>query len=112
MAVQRAGAAQTDLPRRHQADPQELPQPGSSIFYKSTPFESRWIVILFEKYRLCVCVLQVIILDPIEESTTELLGVAEMFYANNIPLRFVLVITDILDCKPNQGTRPGYFSGF
>ncbi|KAL3049428.1 hypothetical protein OYC64_008810 [Pagothenia borchgrevinki] len=33
----------------------------------------------------------VIILDPIEESTTELLGVAEMFYANNIPLRIGLV---------------------
>lgn len=28
-------------------------------------------------------------MDPTQESTTELLSVAEMFYANNIPLRFV-----------------------
>lgn len=36
-----------------------------------------------------VFVLQVIIMDPTQESTAELLSVAEMFYANNIPLRFV-----------------------
>lgn len=35
------------------------------------------------------CVLQVIIMDPTQEYTAELLSVAEMFYANNIPLRFV-----------------------
>ncbi|KAG7229211.1 hypothetical protein INR49_013154 [Caranx melampygus] len=33
----------------------------------------------------------VIILDPTQENAAELLGVAEMFYANNIPLRIGLV---------------------
>uniref|UniRef100_A0AAX7SCQ7 UDP-glucose ceramide glucosyltransferase-like 1 n=1 Tax=Astatotilapia calliptera TaxID=8154 RepID=A0AAX7SCQ7_ASTCA len=32
----------------------------------------------------------VIILDPTQENTVELLSVAEMFYANNIPLRLVI----------------------
>lgn len=32
-----------------------------------------------------------IILDPTQDYAAELLSVAEMFYANNIPLRFVLV---------------------
>ncbi len=42
---------------------------------------------------VCVClfVLQVIILDPTQENAAELLSVAEMFYANNIPLRLVFV---------------------
>lgn len=40
---------------------------------------------------VCLCVLQVIILDPTQEYAAELLSVAEMFYANNIPLRFVFV---------------------
>lgn len=35
--------------------------------------------------------LQVIILDPTQENTVELLSVAEMFYANNIPLRLVFL---------------------
>lgn len=35
--------------------------------------------------------LQVIILDPTQENAAELLSVAEMFYANNIPLRLVFV---------------------
>lgn len=34
---------------------------------------------------------QVIILDPTQEYAAGLLSVAEMFYANNIPLRFVFV---------------------
>lgn len=38
---------------------------------------------------LAVCVSQVIILDPTQENSAELLSVAEMFYANNIPLRSV-----------------------
>lgn len=49
---------------------------------------------LCEKYQhvcVCLCVLQVIILDPTQEYAAELLSVAEMFYANNIPLRFVFV---------------------
>ncbi|XP_034050699.1 UDP-glucose:glycoprotein glucosyltransferase 1 [Thalassophryne amazonica] len=33
----------------------------------------------------------VIILDPVQESSSELLSVAEMFYSNNIPLRIGLV---------------------
>ncbi|XP_023275030.1 UDP-glucose:glycoprotein glucosyltransferase 1-like, partial [Seriola lalandi dorsalis] len=33
----------------------------------------------------------VIILDPTQENAAELLSVAEMFYANNIPLRLVFV---------------------
>lgn len=41
--------------------------------------------------RVFVCVLQVIIIDPVQEYAAELLSVAEMFYANNIPLRFVFV---------------------
>lgn len=41
-----------------------------------------------EKYHR---VLQVIILDPTQEHAAELLSVAEMFYANNIPLRLVFV---------------------
>ncbi|XP_028995907.1 UDP-glucose:glycoprotein glucosyltransferase 1 isoform X2 [Betta splendens] len=38
----------------------------------------------------------VIILDPAQENAAELLSVAEMFYANNIPLRigFVFVVSD------------------
>uniref|UniRef100_A0A672IV37 UDP-glucose ceramide glucosyltransferase-like 1 n=1 Tax=Salarias fasciatus TaxID=181472 RepID=A0A672IV37_SALFA len=38
----------------------------------------------------------VIILDPTQEHAAELLGVAEMFYTNNIPLRigFVFVVSD------------------
>lgn len=32
------------------------------------------------------------ILDPTHESTAELLSVAEMFYTNNIPLRYVVQI--------------------
>lgn len=44
-----------------------------------------------EKYQR-VCVLQVIILDPTQENAAELLSVAEMFYANNIPLRLVFVV--------------------
>lgn len=40
---------------------------------------------------MCVFVLQVIILDPTQENASELLSVAEMFYANNIPLRLVFV---------------------
>lgn len=45
------------------------------------------------KIPMCVflCALQVIILDPTQENAAELLGVAEMFYANNIPLRLVFV---------------------
>lgn len=39
-----------------------------------------------------VCVLQVIILDPTQENAAELLSVAEMFYANNIPLRLVFFV--------------------
>lgn len=30
-------------------------------------------------------------MDPTHESTAELLSVAEMFYANNIPLRYIVV---------------------
>lgn len=33
--------------------------------------------------------LQVIMLDPTQENTAELLSVAEMFYDNSIPLRLV-----------------------
>lgn len=40
--------------------------------------------------------LQVIILDPRQENAVELLSVAEMFYANNIPLRFVSAMWDVL----------------
>lgn len=36
MAVQRAGAAQAHLPRGHQADPEKLPQSGSSVLQFST----------------------------------------------------------------------------
>uniref|UniRef100_A0A8C9Y082 UDP-glucose ceramide glucosyltransferase-like 1 n=1 Tax=Sander lucioperca TaxID=283035 RepID=A0A8C9Y082_SANLU len=39
----------------------------------------------------------VIILEPTQENAAELLSVAEMFYANNIPLRFVGVIRDVVD---------------
>lgn len=35
-------------------------------------------------------------LDPTQDYTAELLSVAEMFYANNIPLRFVLVTREDL----------------
>ena len=36
-----------------------------------------------------LCVFQVIVLDPTQENAAELLNVAEMFYTNNIPLRYV-----------------------
>lgn len=84
MAVQCAGAAQAHLPRRHQADPQKLPQSGASVLQFSTlPQTNR-----SGEYPTCPCVLQVIILDPVQDYAAELLSVAEMFYANNIPLRF------------------------
>ena len=94
MALQRAGAAQANFPWSHQADPQELPQSGWSIILdQSSPlnpngFESKCV-----KIPTCgsLCVLQVIILDPTQENAAELLSVAEMFYANNIPLRLVFV---------------------
>ena len=54
-----------------------------------------------------VFVLQVIILDPTQENSAELLSVAEMFYTNNIPLRLVFVSSGI---KNHQETRRGYFS--
>ncbi|XP_047673638.1 UDP-glucose:glycoprotein glucosyltransferase 1 isoform X1 [Tachysurus fulvidraco] len=46
----------------------------------------------------------VIILDPTQESTAELLSVAEMFYANNIPLRLglVFVVNDADDVDGMQ----------
>uniref|UniRef100_A0A8C2WW12 UDP-glucose ceramide glucosyltransferase-like 1 n=1 Tax=Cyclopterus lumpus TaxID=8103 RepID=A0A8C2WW12_CYCLU len=39
----------------------------------------------------------VVILDPTQENAVELLSVAEMFYANNIPLRLVGVIRDVVN---------------
>lgn len=83
MAVQRAGAAQAHLPRRHQADPEKLPQSGSSVLQLAT-FPS---ATQLGSANTCLWVLQVIILDPVQEYAAELLSVAEMFYANNIPLR-------------------------
>lgn len=85
MAVQRAGAAQAHLPRGHQADPEKLPQSGWSVLQFSTPPRPKRSL---ESTNTCLCVLQVIILDPVQEYAAELLSVAEMFYTNNIPLRF------------------------
>lgn len=93
MAVQRAGAAQAHLPRGHQADPEKLPQSGWSVLQFSTPLRPKR---KSGKYQhMSVCVLQVIILDPVQEYAAELLSVAEMFYTNNIPLRFALCFDEL-----------------
>lgn len=84
MAVQRAGAAQAHLPWGHQADSQKLPQSGLSVLQFFTLPKLTGL----EGTNTHLCVLQVIILDPVQEYAAELLSVAEMFYANNIPLRF------------------------
>lgn len=93
VAVQRAGAAAAHLPRSHQADPQELPQSGAFKVPDSANLRGlSELDAFFEKRPTPACVLrvlQVIIMDPTQEYTAELLSVAEMFYANNIPLRFV-----------------------
>lgn len=84
MAIQRPGAAQAHLPRGHQADPEKLPQSGSSVLQFSTLPK----LTSLESTNTCLCAMQVIILDPVQDYAAELLSVAEMFYANNIPLRF------------------------
>lgn len=93
VAVQRAGAAAAHLPWSHQADPQKLPQSGAFKVPPSANLCGRREFAAFVRLtHHCVsvlCVLQVIIMDPTQETTAELLSVAEMFYANNIPLRFV-----------------------
>lgn len=85
MALQRAGAAPAHLPWGHQADPQKLPQSGSSVLRFSILSKLPRL----ETTNTCLCILQVMILDPVQEYAAELLSVAEMFYTNNIPLRFV-----------------------
>lgn len=103
MAVQRAGAAPAHLPWGHQADPEKLPQSGSSVLRFSTLPNVTWL----ESTNTCLCVLQVIILDPVQEYAAELLSVAEMFYANNIPLRFAFgnaLVFCLDECQTNTCT--------
>lgn len=61
----------------------------STIWFVCSPVPNTSQTNRSGKYQMCLCVLQVIILDPVQDYAAELLSVAEMFYTNNIPLRFV-----------------------